>query len=150
MALKIRLRRTGRKKAPTYRIVVAESSMPRDGRFVANLGHYNPRTEPATIKVDLERSREWLERGAIPTDTVASLLKQATAAGGYTGPPRPEQGAAPATVRSAATQVAETVRDAAETVVEQVKHVAEAVVEAVTGEEEEPEAAPPANETGAA
>jgi small subunit ribosomal protein S16 len=77
MALKIRLRRMGRKKAPTYRIVVAESSSPRDGRFVANLGHYNPRTEPTTLVVDRERSLEWLAKGAMPTETVHTLLRKA-------------------------------------------------------------------------
>ena len=77
MALKIRLRRMGRKKAPTYRIVVAESSMPRDGRFVANLGHYNPRTDPVTLVVDRDRALSWIEKGAMPTDTTKSLLKQA-------------------------------------------------------------------------
>ncbi|MBW3631073.1 MAG: 30S ribosomal protein S16 [Gemmatimonadetes bacterium] len=77
MALKIRLRRMGRKKAPTYRIVVAESSSPRDGRFVANLGHYNPRTEPLTLVVDRERTLLWLGKGAMPTDTVQTLLRKA-------------------------------------------------------------------------
>ena len=77
MALKIRLRRMGRKKAPTYRIVVAESSSPRDGRFVANLGHYNPRTEPATLVVDRERSLQWLAKGAVATETVEALLRKA-------------------------------------------------------------------------
>lgn len=77
MALRIRLRRMGRKKAPHYRIVVAERSMPRDGRFVARLGHYNPRTDPATVVVDREETITWIARGATPTDTVRSLLKRA-------------------------------------------------------------------------
>ncbi|HEX2204616.1 MAG TPA: 30S ribosomal protein S16, partial [Longimicrobium sp.] len=77
MALKIRLRRMGRKKAPHYRIVIAESTMPRDGRFVATIGHYNPTTEPTTLKVDAEKAHYWLGRGATPTDTVGSLLKKA-------------------------------------------------------------------------
>ena len=77
MALKIRLRRMGRKKAPTYRIVVAETTMPRDGRFVASIGHYNPRTEPLTLQVDRDRALFWLDQGAIPTDTAKSLLKRA-------------------------------------------------------------------------
>ena len=76
MALKIRLRRMGRKKAPTYRIVVAESTMPRDGRFVANVGHYNPRTQPATLVVDKPQVRLWLSRGAVPTETVEKLLER--------------------------------------------------------------------------
>jgi small subunit ribosomal protein S16 len=77
MATRIRLRRTGRKKQPEYRIVVAEKSDARDGRFVETIGHYNPRTEPVTIKVDVERARTWLAQGATPSETVRSLLKQA-------------------------------------------------------------------------
>ncbi len=75
--LKLRLRRTGAKKRPSYRIVVAEHSSPRDGRFVEIIGHYNPLTEPATVKVDEERARHWLSVGAQPTETVAGLLKRA-------------------------------------------------------------------------
>jgi small subunit ribosomal protein S16 len=77
MATRIRLRRTGRKKQPEYRIVVAEKSKARDGRFVETIGHYNPRTEPVTLKVDVERARTWIAQGATPSDTVRSLLKQA-------------------------------------------------------------------------
>ncbi|HET7275788.1 MAG TPA: 30S ribosomal protein S16, partial [Longimicrobiaceae bacterium] len=77
MALKIRLRRMGRKRAPTYRIVVAESSMPRDGRIVEKIGHYNPRTEPVTLVVDRDKTLTWMGKGAVPTDTVNSLLKKA-------------------------------------------------------------------------
>ncbi|MBD0321673.1 MAG: 30S ribosomal protein S16, partial [Gemmatimonadetes bacterium] len=76
MALKMRLRRMGRKKAPHYRIVVAESSNAREGRFVANVGHYNPTTEPMTLVVDRDKALFWLGRGATPTDTVNSLLKK--------------------------------------------------------------------------
>jgi small subunit ribosomal protein S16 len=76
MALKMRLRRMGRKKAPHYRIVVAESSNARDGRFVANIGHYNPTTNPMTLVVDREKALAWLAKGATPTDTVNSLLKK--------------------------------------------------------------------------
>lgn len=75
--LKLRLRRTGAKKRPSYRIVVAEHSSPRDGRFIEIVGHYNPLTEPATVKVDEERARHWLSVGAQPTETVAGLLKRA-------------------------------------------------------------------------
>jgi len=75
--LKLRLRRTGAKKRPSYRIVVAEHSSPRDGRFVEIIGHYDPLTEPATVKVDEERARHWLSMGAQPTETVAGLLKRA-------------------------------------------------------------------------
>ena len=77
MATRIRLRREGRKGQSYFRIVVADSRSPRDWRFVALLGHYNPRTNPADIKVDAERARAWLEKGALPTDTVRSLLKKA-------------------------------------------------------------------------
>lgn len=77
MALRIRLRRMGRKNAPTYRVVVAESSMPRDGRIVEKIGHYNPRTEPATLSIDRARALFWIERGATPTETAKALLKKA-------------------------------------------------------------------------
>ncbi len=77
MALKIRLRRMGRKKAPHYRIVIAESSMPRDGRFVATIGHYNPTTQPETLKVDRDKAQAWIAKGAMPTDTVRSLFRKA-------------------------------------------------------------------------
>ena len=72
--LKIRLRRMGAKKQPSYRFVVAESAAPRDGEFVEVLGHYNPLTEPATVQVDAEKARDWLRKGAQPTDRVARLF----------------------------------------------------------------------------
>ena len=74
--VKIRLRRMGAKKAPFYRIVVAESRYPRDGRFIEELGYYDPMTEPATVKVDGDKVKEWMSNGAQPTDTVKSLLKK--------------------------------------------------------------------------
>jgi small subunit ribosomal protein S16 len=74
--LKIRLRRTGAKKQPSYRLVVAEAKSPRDGTFLEILGHYNPITEPTTFVVKEDRVRIWLERGAQPTDRVAHLLSQ--------------------------------------------------------------------------
>ena len=77
MATRIRLRREGRKGQSYFRIVVADSRSPRDGRFVAAIGHYNPRANPAVIDVDAEQARAWLEKGAMPTDTVRSLLKKA-------------------------------------------------------------------------
>ena len=77
--LKIRLRRMGAKKAPFYRIVVADSRAPRDGAFVEEIGYYNPLTEPAEIKIDNERAAEWLKNGAQPTDTVRVLLKKSGA-----------------------------------------------------------------------
>lgn len=72
--LKIRLRRMGRKRQPSYRIVVAESSSPRDGRFVETIGIYNPKSQPMTLRVNEERARYWLNSGAKPTETVESLL----------------------------------------------------------------------------
>ncbi len=75
MAVKIRLARHGAKKAPFYRIVVADSRSPRDGRFIDRIGTYNPRTQPSEIKVDAEKAKEWLEKGAQPTDQVRKLLK---------------------------------------------------------------------------
>ena len=74
--VKIRLRRMGAKKAPFYRIVVADSRYPRDGRFIEELGYYNPMTEPADVKVDADKVKEWMANGAQPTDTVKALLKR--------------------------------------------------------------------------
>lgn len=77
MAVKIRLNRMGAKKNPFYRIVVADSRSPRDGRFIEILGHYDSTKEPAILKVDSEKAIEWLEKGAQPTDTVKALFRQA-------------------------------------------------------------------------
>ena len=76
MAVRIRLTRKGTKKRPFYRIVVAHSEAPRDGKFLEIIGTYNPLTDPAEIQIDPERLREWLDRGAQPTDTVRNLIKQ--------------------------------------------------------------------------
>ncbi len=76
MAVKIRLRRMGAKKAPFYRVVVADSRAPRDGKFIEEIGYYNPITEPAEIKIDAEKAQKWLKDGAQPSDTVKSLLKK--------------------------------------------------------------------------
>jgi small subunit ribosomal protein S16 len=73
--VRIRLRRQGAKKQPTYRVVVADQRAPRDGRIVENLGFFNPRTEPETIQIDVERARYWLSVGALPSAAVARLLK---------------------------------------------------------------------------
>ena len=73
--VKIRLRRTGAKKKPTYRVVVADARAPRDGRFIEIIGHYNPRTEPITLNIAEDRALYWLSVGAQPTDTVQNLLK---------------------------------------------------------------------------
>ena len=76
MAVKIRLRRMGAKKRPFYRIVVADSRYPRDGRFIEEIGYYNPIVEPAEIKVDKELAMKWLKDGATPTDTVRDILSK--------------------------------------------------------------------------
>ena len=75
MSVKIRLRRMGAKKAPFYRIVVADSRYPRDGRFIEEVGYYDPTKEPSVIKVDAEKVEKWIASGAQPTDTVKALLK---------------------------------------------------------------------------
>ena len=75
MAVKIRLRRMGAKKAPFYRVVVADSRYPRDGRFIEQVGTNNPLTEPATVELDAEKVTKWIANGAQPTDTVKRLLK---------------------------------------------------------------------------
>lgn len=76
MAVKIRLRRMGAKKAPFYRIVVADSRFPRDGRFIEELGYYDPTKNPVVIEVDGEKAKKWIANGAQPTDTVRALLKK--------------------------------------------------------------------------
>ena len=76
MAVKIRLRRMGAKKAPFYRIVVADSRYPRDGRFIEELGYYDPTKEPSVLKVDDEKAKSWIANGAQPSDTVKALLKK--------------------------------------------------------------------------
>lgn len=76
MAVKIRLRRMGAKKAPFYRVVVADSRYPRDGRFIEEIGTYNPMMEPAEIKIDADKAKKWIANGAQPTDTVKSILKK--------------------------------------------------------------------------
>ena len=75
--VKIRLRRLGAKKAPFYRVVVADSRYPRDGRFIEEIGTYNPLSDPAEIKIDAERAQKWIKNGAQPTDTVRGILKKA-------------------------------------------------------------------------
>ena len=171
MALKIRLRRMGRKKAPHYRIVIAESSMPRDGRFVATIGHYNPTTQPETLKVDREKAAAWMAKGAVPTDTVRSLLRRAAAqpepsavvetakaagravkgaAGKAAGAAKEVAGKAAdvaqdaaAVVADAAKDAASAVADAAGSVLDRVKDAAEAVVDRVAGGDDAAEAAAP-------
>ena len=74
MAVKIRLRRMGAKKAPTYRVIVADSRSPRDGRFIEEIGYFNPRTDE--VKIDADKAKVWIKNGAQPTDTVRALLKK--------------------------------------------------------------------------
>ncbi len=76
MAVKMRLRRMGAKKSPFYRIVVADSRYPRDGRFIEEVGYYNPSNEKPEITIDVEKAKQWIANGAQPTDTVKSLLKK--------------------------------------------------------------------------
>ena len=76
MAVKIRLKRLGAKKAPFYRVVVADSRSPRDGKFIEEIGYYNPLTEPATISIDQVKAMKWLSTGAQPSDTVKTLFKR--------------------------------------------------------------------------
>lgn len=76
MAVKIRLRRMGAKKAPFYRVVVADSRYPRDGRFIEEIGYYDPTKEPSVVKVDAEKAKTWISNGAQPTDTVKVILKK--------------------------------------------------------------------------
>lgn len=73
--LKIRLRRTGARNQPSYRVVVADSRAARDGAFVDHLGHYNPRTEPPTLSIDQEKAQKWIRQGAQPTESVKQLLR---------------------------------------------------------------------------
>ena len=77
MAVKIRLRRMGAKKAPFYRIVVADSRYPRDGRFIEEIGYYNPLEEPAVVKIDEEKAKKWMANGAQPTEVVGKIFKLA-------------------------------------------------------------------------
>ena len=76
MAVKIRLRRMGAKKAPFYRVVVADSRSPRDGRFIEEIGYYNPISNPVEIKIDEDKAKTWIQNGAQPTETVKALLKK--------------------------------------------------------------------------
>ena len=76
MAVKIRLRRMGAKRAPFYRVVVADSRYPRDGRFIEEIGTYDPNNDPAAVNIDSEKAKKWISNGAQPTDTVKALLKK--------------------------------------------------------------------------
>jgi small subunit ribosomal protein S16 len=87
MAVKIRLKRMGANKKPFYRVVVADSRSPRDGKFIEELGYYNPMTSPAEVKINVEKATKWLSNGAQPTETVRSLFKKA----GISKPGKSEQ-----------------------------------------------------------
>jgi small subunit ribosomal protein S16 len=76
MAVKIRLRRMGAKKAPFYRVVVADSRYPRDGRFIDEIGYFDPTKEPSVVKIDADKAKAWIAKGAQPTDTVKTILKK--------------------------------------------------------------------------
>ncbi len=82
MAVHIRLRRTGTTRKPSYRVVVADSRAARDGKFIEVIGHYNPLTEPPTIKIEVEKAQAWIAKGAQPSNTVKNLLARARAAAG--------------------------------------------------------------------
>lgn len=173
MALRIRLRRMGRKKAPHYRIVVAESSMPRDGRFVETIGHYNPRTQPKTIVVNRDKALEWLGKGATATDTVQTLFKRsgvyseeatpvetmihkvreaaegvtetvADTAAGAAGAVKKAAAGAAETVAEAASDAAEAVSEAAGKAAAKAREVAEDVAHAVARDDAEPPQQPAA------
>ncbi|MDE5563793.1 MAG: 30S ribosomal protein S16 [Oscillospiraceae bacterium] len=76
MAVKIRLRRMGAKKAPFYRVIVADARSPRDGRFIDEIGYYDPTKEPSVVNVDADKAKAWIAKGAQPTDTVKNILKK--------------------------------------------------------------------------
>ncbi len=151
MSLRIRLRRMGRKNAPTYRVVVAESSMPRDGRIVEKIGHYNPRTEPATLSIDRARALYWIGHGATPTETAKALLKKAgvfrpeaeasvveavvegakKASGAAKAAATKASGAAKKVVADAREAAGEVVEEARETVAEVTEEVREAAADVI-------------------
>ncbi len=148
MALKIRLRRVGAKKQPAYRIVVADSRAPRDGRFVEIIGHYNPLTDPATVVIKHDRALYWLGNGAQPTDVVRAMLVRQGVWSIFTGEPIPDYVttlpvvvAAPVEEAAAPTEEAAPVEETAAPA-EEAAPVEEAAVPAE-------EAAPAADETPA-
>jgi small subunit ribosomal protein S16 len=112
--VKIRLRRMGAKKKPYYRIVVADSRAPRDGRFIEEIGAYDPLAEPSKFNVDSARAAYWIKNGAQPTDTVRTLLKKAAAAAPAVAEPIEEAAAEPVAIAEAAAEPAEQAEPAAE------------------------------------
>lgn len=156
MAVRIRLRRIGKKKQPQYRLVAAEAAHPRDGRFIEVLGHYNPRVDPPAVSVNGERALYWLQHGAQPTDTAKSLLVRTGVWEQFTGEPTPAPRVpeeAPAEVPvEAAPEVAEdaAVEAPVEAAEEAAPEVAEEAAEAAGGEAApEPEASAEAETAGA-
>lgn len=135
MAVKIRLARAGAKKAPFYRVVAADSRAPRDGRFIEILGRYNPRTDPSTIELDVEKIDAWIAKGAQPSDTVARLLAiaknpEAAAPAKESALSKKAQAKAEADAKAAAEAAAKAAEAAAQPVVEE-EPAAEAEAEAV-------------------
>ena len=135
LAVKIRLARAGAKKAPFYRVVAADSRAPRDGRFIEILGRYNPRTDPSTIELDVEKIDAWIAKGAQPSDTVARLLAiaknpEAAAPAKESALSKKAQAKAEADAKAAAEAAAKAAEAAAQPVVEE-EPAAEAEAEAV-------------------
>jgi len=113
VAVRIRLRRTGKKKEPHYRLVVAEAAAPRDGRFIETIGYYNPRVDPPTITVKQERALWWLKQGAQPSETGKAILVKTGVWEQFTGEPAPTT-AAPAAEETAGAEMAEPSVESAE------------------------------------
>jgi small subunit ribosomal protein S16 len=137
--VRIRLRRMGKRHQPSYRVVVADSESPRDGRFIENIGFYNPRNEPPTIEIDAERARYWLSVGAQPSDPAARLLRKVGVLGGEAPAKAALEGAAPETaaVEGAAPEEAEVEGAATEAVEVETVEAQEAEVPSESAETEE-------------
>jgi small subunit ribosomal protein S16 len=120
--VKIRLKRVGKRKHPSYRVVVADARSPRDGRLIESIGHYQPTTEPSEVVIDNERAVFWLRRGAQPSGPVRKLLRISGAWASFTGEPAPE---APAATRLARPTPAASVRDPATATGDETPAVAE-------------------------
>ncbi len=149
MAVKIRLRRVGAKKQPAYRIVIADSRAPRDGRFIEIIGYYNPLTDPATIGLDNERALYWLRQGAQPSDPVQRMLVKKGVWSEFTGEPMPE---VPAPVEEAPVVAAIPTEEAVPAAEETPAEETEPTAEETPAEEAAPtaeEAAPVAEEAPA-
>lgn len=136
MAVRIRLARAGAKKTPFYRVVVADSRSPRDGRFIEIIGRYNPRTEPSTVELDVEKANAWIAKGAQPSEAVVKLIDIAT---GKVTPPVP----APKRSKKSAPPAAEKAAAAEEAPAE------EPAADEVPAEESAPAKEPPAEEPAA-